>query len=68
MSNERNITIEIETTRLSNNTIFEVTDECTKQGVDTKDVETILIWVGNILHRMEFSWMHGKIENIHKKW
>jgi hypothetical protein len=62
-------TIEIETNKLNNNTLFNVLDECTKQGVNTKEVDTILVWVGNKLHKLEFAWnADRKIFGLQRKW
>ena len=43
------VTIEIETEKLTNKVLFQVTDECTKQSVNTRDVETILVWEGELI-------------------
>jgi hypothetical protein len=61
-------TIEIEVENLTNNTIFNVLEECTKKNIDTKEVGTVLVWVGNILHKMEFGWRSGEIVCLQKKW
>ena len=62
------VTIEIETEKLTNKVLFQVTDECTKQGVNTKDVETILVWEGMKLHKLRFQWgVEGKITGLSKK-
>ena len=61
-------TVEIEVKSLTNNTIFDVLEECTNKGIDTKKVDTVLVWVGNVLHKMEFAWKNEEITNIQKKW
>ena len=61
-------TIEIETEKLTNQVLFQVTDECTKQSVNTRDVETILVWEGMKLHKLQFVWgTEGKITGLCKK-
>lgn len=61
-------TIEIEADELNNSTIFKVTEECTRQNISTKDVDTILVWEGIKLHRFEFVWgLDGKISGLSRK-
>jgi hypothetical protein len=61
-------TVEIKTEKLNNKTLFQVTDECTKQGLNTRDVKTILIWEGVKLNKFRFCWdVNGKIIGMCKK-
>jgi len=61
-------TVEIEVKSLNNNTIFDVLIECTNKELNTKEVDTVLVWVDNVLHTMEFGWKNGEIVNLQKKW
>ena len=62
-------TVEIEVKSLNNNTIFDVMTECTNKKINTNEVDTVLVWVGNVLHRMEFCRnLDGEIVNLQKKW
>lgn len=62
-------TIEIEVKEFNNSNLWVASSECSKQNINAMEVETILVWCGNTMKRMEFAFdVDGKIMGLQKKW